>query len=95
MKAAIAVRNEFKGFRLPTYDEVCNTFTMTSGWNATLLIDYQITYNGQTYRVVSNAGNATTVSNLSGYQLVLSNFGATLNGSSCSIAQNGVAVFKK
>ena len=95
MKAAIAVRNEFKGFRLPTYQEVCDTFTMTSGWNATLLIDYQITYNGQTYRVVSNAGNATTVSNLSGYQLVLSNFGATLNGSSCSIAQNGVAVFKK
>ena len=95
MKDAIAVRNSFKGFRLATNAEVEAAYVMNSPWTATLTIDYQITYGGETYRVISNAYTQQTITNLSGYQLVLSNCGATMNGGSCTIAQNGIAVFKK
>lgn len=90
MKKIIGIRNEFKGFRLPSYDEISKALKVTS---QTSLIDYSITYEGSTYRVVSNSGSASTIADLSGYTLLASNQNRT-SGSN-SIAQNEICVFRK
>lgn len=95
MKDAIKIRNEFKGFRLATNAEVEQALKMNSPWSSTLLIDYEITYNGHTYRVVSNAGNSANVSGLSGYTLAVANWNANFSGSSITVPQNGICVLKK
>ena len=63
-------------------------------------MDYEISYGGQTYRVIALAGRndytAHTVSDLGGYTLALANWdNASLNGSSITVPQNGICVLKK
>lgn len=90
MKEIIGIRNAFKGFRLTSYDAISQALEVNA---QSSLIDYTLTYEGSTYRVVSNSGSAATISGLSGYTLLASNQNRT-SGSS-SIAQNEICVFRK
>ena len=90
-KEIIKIRNEFKGFRLPSFEEISNALVVTSQDSA---IDYTITYNGETYRVISNAGDPYQLSDLDGYQLLVSNTGRT-DLENKYIAQNEICVLKK
>ena len=100
MKDAIATRNEFKGFRMPSFEQVSGVLKFNTpsadAWTSTSsVIDYEVTYGGKTYRVITNAGSATSVSGLAGYTVRVSNNGAKLTNNSISVPQNGIVVLVK
>ena len=92
IKDIIAIRNEFKGFRLPTYAEISRALTINK---ADSVIDYTINYDGKTYRVVSNSGSSYNVPDITGYQVAASNTGKTTLGSSLVLGQSELIVLVK
>lgn len=91
-KEIIKIRNEFKGFRLTTYDDIVNAIVVNSQSSC---IDYTITYNNETYRVISNSGSSYLASGLDGYNLLVSNKGSNLSGNTMTLSQNEICVLKK
>lgn len=92
MKDVISTRNSFKGFRLTSYSEIEKAMKFNS---QNSLMDYEITYGGTTYRVISNNGSSKSVTGLTGYRVECSNTGKTLSGGSLSVGQGEIVVLKK
>lgn len=92
IKAAIALRKEFEGFRLTTNAAIESA---QSNGEVGTLYKVEINYNGQTYLVA--AANGQTSVNSAGYTCVFSNNGklGVSGSSSFGLAAHEIAVFKK
>ena len=93
MKKVVAARNDFKGFRLTSYQEISSAMKFNSTVGG--LLDYQITCDGCTYRVATCNSGSHTISGLSGYTLVASNANKSILGNSVSVGPNEIVVLKK
>lgn len=91
MKQLLTIRNSFKGFRLTSYQDIANSLKVNKQDS---YIDYEINYDNQTYRVILNGNNISTV-DVTGYNLICSNYSNTKTSSTLSLSENEMAVLKK